>query len=58
MLRAVVRELRGVLESAMKAGSWTACRQLLYHESLVHPALLCHPNPKRVYIGGGGELSA
>lgn len=28
----------------------------VYHESLVHPALLAHPNPKTVYIGGGGEL--
>ena len=27
----------------------------VYHESLVHPALLMHPNPKSVYIGGGGE---
>ncbi|KAF4747790.1 hypothetical protein FOZ62_012997 [Perkinsus olseni] len=26
-----------------------------YHETLVHPAMLAHPNPKRVYIGGGGE---
>ena len=28
----------------------------IYHESLVHPALLMHPNPKNVYIGGGGEM--
>lgn len=28
----------------------------IYHESLVHPALLMHPNPKTVYIGGGGEM--
>jgi spermidine synthase len=26
-----------------------------YHEALVHPALLAHPNPKRVAIIGGGE---
>lgn len=26
-----------------------------YHEALVHPAMLSHPNPKRVFIGGGGE---
>jgi S-adenosylmethionine/arginine decarboxylase-like enzyme len=26
-----------------------------YHEALVHPALLSHPNPKRVAIVGGGE---
>jgi thermospermine synthase len=29
--------------------------EFVYHESLVHPALLLHPNPKKVYIGGGGE---
>ena len=29
----------------------------VYHETLVHPAMLMHPNPKRVYIGGGGELA-
>jgi Spermine/spermidine synthase domain/S-adenosylmethionine decarboxylase len=26
-----------------------------YHEALVHPALLAHPDPKRVAIIGGGE---
>jgi spermidine synthase len=26
-----------------------------YHEALVHPAMLAHPNPKRVGIIGGGE---
>ena len=31
--------------------------EFVYHESLVHPALLAHPNPKQVYIGGGGEGS-
>ena len=29
--------------------------EYVYHESLVHPALAAHPNPKRVFIGGGGE---
>jgi len=29
----------------------------VYHESLVHPAMLAHPCPKTVYIGGGGEGS-
>ena len=28
----------------------------IYHEALVHPAMLMHPNPKTVYIGGGGEM--
>lgn len=27
----------------------------VYHELLVHPALLHHPNPKNVFIMGGGE---
>jgi len=27
----------------------------MYHESLVHPAMLMHPDPKVVFIGGGGE---
>jgi len=27
----------------------------VYHETLVHPTMLAHPNPKRVYIGGGGR---
>ncbi len=29
--------------------------EFVYHESLVHPAMLCHPCPKSVFIGGGGE---
>lgn len=31
--------------------------EFVYHECLVHPAMLMHPNPKRVFIGGGGEGS-
>ena len=31
--------------------------EYIYHETLVHPALLRHPNPKTVYIGGGGEFA-
>lgn len=27
----------------------------IYHEALVHPAMLAHPDPRRVFIGGGGE---
>jgi len=29
--------------------------EYLYHESLVHPVLINHPNPKRIFVGGGGE---
>lgn len=31
------------------------CDEFIYHEALVQPALLLHPNPKRVFIAGGGE---
>jgi spermidine synthase len=27
----------------------------IYHESLVHPAMLLHPGPSTVFIAGGGE---
>jgi len=29
--------------------------EFIYHESLVHPALITHPNPETVFIAGGGE---
>ena len=29
--------------------------EFIYHEALVHPAMLCHSNPKSVFIAGGGE---
>src|SRR4051794_12198639 len=29
--------------------------EYVYHEALVHPALVSHPDPKRVLIAGGGE---
>ncbi|EFJ12582.1 hypothetical protein SELMODRAFT_182311 [Selaginella moellendorffii] len=31
--------------------------EFVYHEALVHPALLSHPNPQTVFIMGGGEGS-
>ena len=27
----------------------------IYHEALVHPSMLSHPDPRSVFIGGGGE---
>ena len=27
----------------------------IYHQGLVHPAMILHPNPTSVFIGGGGE---
>ena len=29
--------------------------EFIYHESLVHPAMLCHRNPKNILVIGGGE---
>jgi len=29
--------------------------EFVYHEALVHPALVTHPNPVSVFIAGGGE---
>ena len=40
--------LDGKLQSAEKD-------EFIYHEMLVHPALITHGNPKRVLIIGGGE---
>ena len=40
--------LDGLLQSA-------EVDEFVYHESLVHPAMIAHPNPKRVLIVGGGE---
>uniref|UniRef100_A0A7C9CR61 thermospermine synthase n=1 Tax=Opuntia streptacantha TaxID=393608 RepID=A0A7C9CR61_OPUST len=31
--------------------------EFIYHECLVHPPLLHHPNPKNIFIMGGGEGS-
>ncbi|MCD6096619.1 MAG: polyamine aminopropyltransferase [Thermoprotei archaeon] len=38
----------GKLQSSVN-GEW------VYHESLVHPVMIAHPNPKRILIIGGGE---
>jgi len=38
-------------------GKWQSCTgdEFLYHEPLVHPAMLLHGRPRRVLILGGGE---
>ena len=41
-----------VLDGKMQSA---AADEFVYHESLVHTAMLSHPDPKRVFIGGGGE---
>ena len=33
----------------------TEVDEYIYHEALVHPALLSHSRPESVFIGGGGE---
>ena len=32
--------------------------EYIYHESLVHPALITHPNPQKILLIGGGEGAA
>ena len=29
--------------------------EFIYHEALVHPPMIAHPNPETVFIAGGGE---
>lgn len=41
-----------VLDGKIQSGQQD---EFIYHESLVHPALLAHPDPRRVLIAGGGE---
>lgn len=38
-------------------GKWQSCTgdEFLYHEALVQPALICHQNPQKVLVLGGGE---
>ena len=33
----------------------TEADEFVYHESLVQPAMIAHPEPRRVFIAGGGE---
>src|SRR2546428_6688024 len=33
----------------------TQADEFIYHEVLVHPAMLVHPDPKRVMVIGGGD---
>ncbi|MBE9127826.1 MULTISPECIES: fused MFS/spermidine synthase [unclassified Coleofasciculus] len=38
-------------------GKWQSCTgdEFLYHEALVHPAMICHGSPRNVLVLGGGE---
>ncbi|MGH1341661.1 MAG: methyltransferase domain-containing protein [Nannocystales bacterium] len=40
--------LDGMIQSAVSD-------EMLYHEPLIHPALVVHGNPRRVLVGGAGE---
>jgi spermidine synthase len=33
----------------------TELDEFIYHESLIHPALMLHPQPKKTLVAGGGE---
>ena len=41
-----------ILDGKMQSSEYD---EFVYHESLVHPAMLSHPEPKKVFIVGGGE---
>ena len=41
-----------ILDGKMQSSEYD---EYIYHEALVHPALLTHPNPRKVFIVGGGE---
>lgn len=32
--------------------------EFIYHEALIHPPMITHPNPKNIIIIGGGDLAA
>ena len=53
----VVAELCNVGKALVLDGKIqsSAYDEWIYHESLVHPVMLAHPNPKRVAVIGGGE---
>ena len=33
----------------------TEMDEFVYHEALVHPSLIAHPDPQQVFVAGGGE---
>lgn len=41
-----------VLDGKMQSSEYD---EFIYHEALVHPVMLTHPAPKKVFIVGGGE---
>jgi spermidine synthase len=41
-----------VLDGKIQSSEWD---EFIYHEALVHPAMITHPAPETVFIAGGGE---
>jgi len=41
-----------VLDGKMQCSEYD---EFIYHEALVHPAMITHPGPETVFIAGGGE---
>lgn len=41
-----------VLDGATQSAAWD---EYIYHEALVHPAMVAHSNPRKVLMIGGGE---
>ncbi|MCK4697404.1 MAG: polyamine aminopropyltransferase [Dehalococcoidia bacterium] len=41
-----------ILDGKIQSSEWD---EFIYHEALVHPPMIAHPRPKRVFIAGGGE---
>ena len=33
----------------------TEVDEFVYHEALVHPTMLAHPDPRKIFVAGGGE---
>ncbi len=44
-----------LLDSKMQSAE---ADEFIYHELLIHPALICHPAPKSAFVVGGGEGAA
>lgn len=40
------------LDGKIQSSEWD---EFIYHEALVHPPMITHPHPQRVFIAGGGE---
>ena len=41
-----------ILDGKIQSSEWD---EFIYHEALVHPPMIAHPNAEKVFIAGGGE---